>query len=78
MSVIYRKVLSERILALQRVESACISFDGWKGGAEQGKLVGINYHWVDFDWLYHSATLDLVEVQASQTGAHSVWSIQQP
>lgn len=66
---LYLHVLNLRKESLQLCESFALSYDGWKGNAVQRRLIGINYHWIDRNWVYHSATLDLVEVTAAHTGA---------
>jgi glyceraldehyde-3-phosphate dehydrogenase/erythrose-4-phosphate dehydrogenase len=61
--------VAQRVASLQQSESFALSFDSWKGNAVQRRFVGLNYHWIDSEWDYHSATLDLVEVTAAHTGA---------
>lgn len=68
LTALYEIILQRRVRDLQRSESITLSFDGWTGHDVQGSLIGVNYHWIDRQWKQHSATLDLVQVQSSQTG----------
>lgn len=61
-------VVRARLQSLHTADAIAVSFDGWTGTQEQGRLVGVNYHWVDDDWCYQSATLDLLEIAARHTG----------
>lgn len=66
--------MTVRHQSLHESESAAISFDSWTAELEQGRLIGIHYHWVDREWRYRSALLDLVEAQGSETGVLTTYA----
>jgi len=65
---IHRLVVDTQVESLRSVESACISFDGWDGGLALGQLIGITYSWVDSNFIFQSALLDLISVSSNHTG----------
>lgn len=74
LGALYTQVMKLREECLREAESAAISFDGWEAELEQGRLIGIHYHWVDREWRYRSALLDLVEAQGSETGVLTTYA----
>lgn len=67
LGALYSKVIELQQNSLRESESAAISFDGWTGTPQQGQIIGVHYHWIDSNWSYHSALLDLIEVQGAHT-----------
>jgi hypothetical protein len=63
------RVMESRLSDLKRALSVAVTYDGWKGTEDQGKVVVLVYHWLDDAWTLRHAALDLIEVSASQTSA---------
>jgi len=63
-----RRIAAMREAELREASSFAVTYDGWKGGDEQGKVVGIVYHWLDKQWEPRHAALDLIEASSQQTG----------
>lgn len=75
LTALYTEIVRRRVESLKQCQSVTISFDGWTGHELHDGLIGINYHWVDAQWVYHSATLDLVQVLSAHTGTLVVFII---
>ncbi len=66
--LLYWTVMQQRLASLHQTESVAVSFDGWDNLTPNRALIGLVYHWVDTEWVYHQATLDVVSVLSAHTG----------
>ena len=48
--------MQQRLASLHQTESVAVSFDGWDNLTPNRALIGLVYHWVDTEWVYHMAT----------------------
>lgn len=71
----YIAVLHDILPSLRAAPAVSISFDGWDNGSIHRSLIGINYHWLDDQWQYHSSTLDVITVLAAHTGLFTYASL---
>jgi hypothetical protein len=64
-----QRITLAREAEIREASSVAVTYDGWKGGDEQGKVVGIVYHWLNKEWVPRHAALDLIETSSSQSSA---------
>lgn len=70
--------MRERVQSLRSTESAAVSFNGWDNTRPNRALIGLVYHWVDSNWVYHQATLDVVTALAAHTGMRALCFVDLP
>lgn len=66
---LHQLVLEDAHSRLKLAESVAVSFDGWTAAGTSGRMIGVIYHHIDSDWRYHNDLLDLIAVEAAQTGS---------